>query len=259
MSTPTRNRFRAAAMAVAPVALLAAFLYQPYLPGAAPGPETIAQAVEADPTRWAVAQLLTVGAFALFVLAFQALRGRLRDAGEERWSSFAFPLVVVGGVVVAAVIGMQVTFAGAARTGADTAAPARATDPFLSVVVIAAVAFLVGILTFARGIAHSRIMGRSMTTLVVIAAVVMGLALAAPIFHVIFYVAGIAAIVTFWPLAWATVRTGSATEGGVEPTAEADRDPQRRAVHPNATAHTSGHGRRAKSGVRSGRRPTPTM
>jgi hypothetical protein len=80
MSTVTLRWWRAAIMVIAPVLLLAAFLYHPFLPGAGrPAAIDVAQAAEADPGRWALAHLLTLFAVALFALAFVALRGRRRN------------------------------------------------------------------------------------------------------------------------------------------------------------------------------------
>ncbi|MFI6575731.1 hypothetical protein ACIBFB_08000 [Nocardiopsis sp. NPDC050513] len=216
MSTLTHNWFRAAAMAVAPVVFLAVYLYHPYLAGVVPGPVEVAQAVEADPVRWAAAHLATIGALVLFVLAFQGLRGVLRDAGEELWSFFAFPLVIVSGVLVAAMAGMRLTVAAAAQTGADTLVLADAMRPWsLTLLVGGSVAFLLGSLAFAAGTVRSGIMGRTMTAVVTVALVVMGLAAELPFFAA-FYVIGVAGIVAFWPLAWTTVRAGMAADAESE-------------------------------------------
>ncbi|OLT25990.1 hypothetical protein BJF83_21870 [Nocardiopsis sp. CNR-923] len=232
MSTLTHNWFRAAAMAVAPVVFLAVFLYHPYLAGAAPGPETVARAVEADPTRWAAAHLATIGAVALFVLAFQGLRGLLRDAGEQLWSFFAFPLVIVSGVLVAATAGMRLTAAAATQTGVAPLALVEAVRPWaLTLLVGGSVAFLLGALAFAAGTFRAGIMGRTMTIVVTVALVVMGLAAELPFFAA-YYVIAVAGIVAFWPLAWTAVRAGmaadaeSGTEEGDGPTAPRPRAAQ---------------------------------
>lgn len=215
MSAPSRNRFRAAAMVIAPVTLLAVFLYHPYVPGLTPTSEAVAPIVGADPTRWALAHLLTIGVFALSVLAFQALRGLLRDAGEERWSSFAFPLVIVGFVLLAGLPAIEMTVAAAARAGGDTVALLDTVEPwFMTLLAGGTVAFVLGALAFAMGIARSGILNRTMTAVVVVAMIVMAVAAAAPPF-VFFYVLGVAAIVAFWPLAWTTVRTGTAAGAAV--------------------------------------------
>ena len=205
MSTPTRNWFRAAIMVIAPVVLLVAFLYHPFLAGGgAPEPEFVAEAAEADPTRWAGAHLLTIGALALTALAFLALRGRLRDAGEERWSSWALPLVLVGLVLLAGLPAIEMAVAGAIDAGVDAVAMIEATSPwFLTLLISSSVTFGLGTLVFAAGVARAAIMGRGLTTVVVIALVVTALAMVAPLFWT-FYVMCAAAIVAFWSVAWAT-------------------------------------------------------
>ncbi|WP_047867560.1 hypothetical protein [Nocardiopsis sp. RV163] len=212
MSTPTRNWLRAAAMVIAPVALLAAFLYHPYVPGLGPAPEAVARTAAADPTRWAASHLLVIAAVALLVLAFQGLRGRLRATAGERWSAFAFPLIIVSGVLLAAVPAMNLVLAPAAGAGADTAALAAALRPWsLPLALVGAIAFLAAVVAFAMGVARSGILDRTMTALVAIALVVMALAVVSSLFAA-FYVMGAASVVAFWPLAWATVRAGPKQE-----------------------------------------------
>ncbi|NYJ32337.1 hypothetical protein [Nocardiopsis aegyptia] len=218
MSTPTRNWFRAAVMVIAPVVLLIAFVYHPFLAGAVapPSPEVVAAAAEADTTRWAGSHLVALGAFALSALAFQALRGHLRDAGEERWSSWGFPLVLVGFVLLAGLPALELTIAGAIDTGVDTVALIEAVNPwFMTVLISGSVALVLGTLAFAAGVVRGAIMGRGLTWMVAIALVVTALALAAPPFWA-FYVMALATIVAFWPVAWATTRTGSGTAAAVE-------------------------------------------
>lgn len=237
MSTPTRNWFRAAAMVIAPVVLLVAFLYHPFLAGAAaPTPEVVAEAAEADTTRWAMAHLLTIGAFALTALAFQALRGRLRDAGEERWSSWGFPLALVGFVLLAGLPAIEMTIAGAIETGVDTVALIEAVNPlFLTLLITGSVAFVLGTLAFAMGVVRGAIMGPGMTTLVAVALVVAALAMAAPPFWA-FYVMGVAVIVAFWTVAWATMRTVAPAEEEVE----AEEGTRPTAPRPRETAEHTG-------------------
>ncbi|MCY9787428.1 hypothetical protein KIK06_26455 [Nocardiopsis sp. EMB25] len=217
MSTHTRGWFCAAAMAAAPVLLLALLLYHPVLAGVTVTPEAVTGALEADPARWAAVHMLAVGLLALFVLAFQGLRGLLRDAGEQRWSSLAFPLVVVANVGIAALAGMQVAVAAAIPTGAGTLALVRAVQPwYLTLAVVAAVAFLLGALAFAAGVVRAGFMGRTTTAVVAVALVVAGLAAVTPIFAAS-YVLVVAAFVAFWPLAWTTVRTEATAQAGPEP------------------------------------------
>jgi hypothetical protein len=233
VSTLTRNRFRAAAMAIAPLVLLAAFLYHPFLTGAgAPAPEVVAEAAEADPTRWATAHLLALAAFALMALAFQALRGRLRDAGEQRWSSWAFPLVIVGFVFLAGLPAIELGITGAIEAGGDTVALVEAVNPwFMTLLIIGGAAFVLGCLGFAMGVVRGAGMGRGLTAVVAIALVVTALALAAPPFWA-FYVMAAAAIVAFWPLAWTTAMGGPARVAGTGevPATETPATPRPRAA-----------------------------
>ncbi|ASU83041.1 hypothetical protein CDO52_09825 [Nocardiopsis gilva YIM 90087] len=236
MSTPTRNWFRAAAMAIAPVVLLAAFLYHPFVSGGAPTPEVVAEAAEADTTRWAAAHMLTLVAFALSALAFLALRGRLRDAGEERWSSWAFPLVIAGFVLLAGLPAIEMTIAGAIDTGVDTVALIEAVNPwFMTLLISGSVAFALGALAFAMGVVRGAIMSRDLTGLVAIALVVTALAMVAPPFWA-FYVMAVAAIVVFWPVAWTTVRAGTRPEAA----AEAEEGAQPAAPHPRTAEEQKG-------------------
>ncbi|WP_116246426.1 hypothetical protein [Nocardiopsis sp. FIRDI 009] len=234
MSTRTRNWFRAAALAVAPVVLLAVILYHPFLAGATLSSDVVAQTAAADATRWALAHLLTVGALALFVLAFQGLRGLLRDAGEQQWSFFAFPLVIVAGVLAAALAGMEVAVAAALPTGASALALMQAVQPwFLTLLAGGSLAFLLGSLAFAAGVLRTQIMDRTMTVVVAAALAVMGLAAVTP-FLAALYVIGVAALVAFWPLAWTTVRTGVVAQTEVEAEVEAE-EPE---TGPEAEAET---------------------
>ncbi|RKS09072.1 hypothetical protein DFP74_4800 [Nocardiopsis sp. Huas11] len=215
-------------MIIAPVVLLAAFLYHPFTAGAAaPAPEAVAEAAEADTTRWAAAHLLTLGAFALAALAFQALRGRLREAGEQRWSSWGLPLVIVGFVLLAGLPAIEMTIAGAIDTGVDSVALIEAVGPwFMTLFIGGSVAFVLGTLAFAMGVARAGIMGPGPTALTSIALVVTALALAAPPFWA-FYVMAVAAIVAFWPVGWSTLRAGTrpgaATGEGVRASAPRPR------------------------------------
>jgi hypothetical protein len=232
VSILTRNRFRAAAMAIAPLVLLAAFLYHPFLAGGAPDPEVVAEAAAADTTRWATAHLMVMVAFALTALAFLALRGRLRDVGEQRWSSWAFPLFIVGSLLLAGLPAIEMTVAGAIESGADPVAVIEGVNPwFLTLLISGSVAFVLGTLGFAMGVARGRIMSSGLTTLVAIALVVMALAMAAPPFWA-FYVMAVAAIVAFWPLAWTTATSGSAPVAGAgeAPAAETPATPRPRAA-----------------------------
>lgn len=84
MSDTTILRYRSAIVAIAPVVMLAAFLWHPYLPGRLPNDAAVATAVAAEPKRWGLAHLAAGLASAVAALAFIAIRSHLREAGEIR-------------------------------------------------------------------------------------------------------------------------------------------------------------------------------
>ncbi|WP_159942876.1 MULTISPECIES: hypothetical protein [unclassified Nocardiopsis] len=233
MSAVTHARIQAAVMAVAPAVLLATFLYHPHLEGRMPDPDVVTAAAEADPAHWGAVHLLTVWAFALLVLAFLALRARMRDAGENRWSAAAFPLVVLSGVLTGAVAALELAVSAAATAGLDVRALVEAVDPwFQSLLMSGSVAFLLGALAFAVGVARARLLGPAMTVLVVAALVVMALSRMVPVFSA-FYVGSAAAVLVFWPVAAAALRRGGGTAAPRPRTAPdaSGRPAGRRAAH----------------------------
>lgn len=207
----TRIRYGAAALWVAPVVLLAGLLYHPFLARLASNPEAVGAAAAADPTRWGVAHMTTAAASGLIALAFMALRAGLRDAGEERFSAPALPLVVAGSVLYAVLPGIEMAALAVAETGGDVAAAQAAIQPwFLPVFVSGAILFGLGALWFARAVLHSGILDRGTGRLVAGALIVMALARFVPLGVVQFHVQGLAAVVALWPLArWMGTRPAS--------------------------------------------------
>lgn len=201
MSSTTITRLRAVAVAIAPAVLLLAFAWHPHIAGRLPNDAAIAAAVEADPTRWGVAHLLTAVASALVALAFLAVRSHLREAGEERWSPLALPFVLVASTLYAVLPGFEFAPLAAAETGGDVAAAQGAlTSWFLPVLVAGAVTFALGTLGFAAAIARSRVLSPSLTWLVVVALIVMAATRLVPLAAVQFWVQGVAALLALWPL-----------------------------------------------------------
>ena len=202
MSTTTRARFGAAIVALAPAVMLAGLFAHPYI-ATLPDEAAIAEAVTADTTHWGLAHLTVGVASGLLVLAFLAIRSYLRDAGEERWSILALPFIVVGGTLFAVLPGMEFAPLAAAEAGGDVQAAHAALAPwFLPILMIGAITFAVGVFTFAKGIADSRVLSRRLTRLVVGALVVMAVARFVPVGAVQFYVQSAAGIVALWPLAY---------------------------------------------------------
>src|SRR6185503_14673215 len=94
----TVARWRAAAVAIAPLVLLAGFVYHPFLPFLT-NPHAAAEAGSADTVRWGIAHLLVGVGSGCMILAFLAIRSLLREAGEDRWSIRALPFIVLGSVL----------------------------------------------------------------------------------------------------------------------------------------------------------------
>ena len=72
--------------------LLAGFAYHPYVANGT-DEAALAAAVASDTTRWGLSHLAIGIGYALAALAFIAIRSYLREAGEERWSVVALPLI----------------------------------------------------------------------------------------------------------------------------------------------------------------------
>jgi hypothetical protein len=88
------------------------------------------------------------------------------------------------------------------EAGSDAEAAQGALQPwFLPVLLIGAVTFALGVLSFAMGIAGLRILSPALTGLVVVALVVFAASRFVPLFAVQAYVQAAAALVSLWPLA----------------------------------------------------------
>jgi hypothetical protein len=197
------TRLQAAMVALAPAALLAAFLSHPHLPGRLPNDAAVGAAVLADPRGWALSHLGFALASGLVALAFLAVRSHLRAAGEDRWSALGVPFVILGSTFYAVLPGMEFAPLAAAEIGADPAAAQGALGPwFVPLLFTAGLTFAVGAVAFAAGVVQSGILGRGTALLVAGALVVMAASRLVPFAVVQFHVQGLAALAALWPLAW---------------------------------------------------------
>jgi len=201
MSSTTRGRIRAAIVAIASAVLLAGFAYHPYV--SPPTDEAALAAVAAsDTTRWGLSHLAIGVGYSLAVLAFVAIRSYLREAGEERWSAFALPFILLGSALFPILTGMEFALLAAAETGGDVEAAQTELMPwFVPVLLTGAVSFALGAFGFAVGIARSEVLSPRLTWLVVTALVVMAAARFVPL-GAAQYVIGAAGVVALWPLAF---------------------------------------------------------
>ena len=173
MSEHAQMRIRALALFAAPVAMLVAIIFHPYLKDEF-DVSAMAAEVVADPERWALVHFMLMAAFAMILLAVVALRTLLRTAGEDRWSFIAVPLLVGGCAVFIGVWGWEVTMAAVANVGGDVEAVFKETDRWFGPVGIAGYAmFILGWLSMALAVRRSRVLGRRQTWVVLGATVVM--------------------------------------------------------------------------------------
>lgn len=216
----TRARWGAAAVAIAPVVLLAGLASHPFI-ARLPDEAAVAALATADPTRWGLVHLTVAVGSGLTILAFLALRSYLREAGDDRSSAWGLPFIVVSGTLFALLPGMEFAPMAAAEAGADVAAVQAALAPwFVSILAAAALTHALGILGFTLGIARSKVLSSGTTRLVVAALAVMALARAVPLGAVQTYVQGAAAVVALWPLAyamWIHPQTSRASVSGTLP------------------------------------------
>src|SRR5215218_7406568 len=217
ISAPTRARFGAAIVALAPAVMLAGLFAHPYI-ATLPDEVAVAAAATADTTRWGLAHLTVGVGSGLLMLAFLAIRSYLREAGEERWSILALPFIVMGSTLFAVLPGMEFAPLAAAEAGADVeAVQAALASWFIPIMVTGAITFAVGVFTFAKGIANSRVLSRRLTWVVVGALVVLAISRVVPVGAVQFYVQGPAGIVALWPLAYEMWKRPEAAQPAGQP------------------------------------------
>lgn len=202
MTERTTSGFRAVITALAPLVLLAAFILHPYIAGRLPNDSAIADVVADGSTRWGLAHLAAGVASGVVVLAFIAIRGLIRERGDDSWSAFGLPFIVIGSMFYTLLPGMEFAPLAAIEAGSDAAAAQSALQPwFLPVLLIGAVTFAIGVFSFARGIASLSILSPGLTGLVVVALVIWAVSRFVPLLAVQGYVQAAAALVALWPLA----------------------------------------------------------
>jgi len=204
MSTNSNaDQARAVVVAIAPIALLVAMLSHPYLPGRLPDHAAVAEAVADGTTRWALTHLAAAVASGALVLAFIAIRGYLRERGDQSLSAVGLGFVVMGSLSYAVLPGMEFTPLAAVEIGADPAAAQAALDDwFVPVLFIGALLYAIGVGLVAAAIRRHGGLGSTLTMVVVVALIVMVASRFAPFSAAQFYVQSAAALIAFLPLAW---------------------------------------------------------
>jgi hypothetical protein len=199
--SPSSVRLRAAIVAIAPAVLFAGFAYHPYVTNGR-DEAALAEAAASDTTRWGLSHLAIGIGYALLALAFIAIRSYLREAGEERWSAAALPLIVAGCALFPILTGMEFAMLAAAETGGNAEAAQTELMPwFIPVLLIGAISFALGALGFARAIAQSGVLSSQRMWLVVGALLVIAAARFVPL-GAAQYVIGVAGLLALLPLAY---------------------------------------------------------
>jgi hypothetical protein len=194
-----RRTAAAATVAVAPVALLAAIVYHPFITDLR-HKHDVAAALAAGTTRWSVAHVATAVASALVALALLAAAATLRQRGEWRWSARAVPFVVVGSTLFAMLPAMEIAVLAASLAGADAETVLTEMDAwFRPLLVAGAAVFAVGLACAARSVVTARVLGRPATALVVVALTVAAVSRFLP-FGSALTVGAAALVVGLWPL-----------------------------------------------------------
>ncbi len=92
-STTPGGRSGSSIVALAPVVLLASFIYHPHIHDLT-DKAAVAAALTHDTARWGFAHLAAGVGSGFVVLAFLAVHSYLREAGEDRWSALCVPFIV---------------------------------------------------------------------------------------------------------------------------------------------------------------------
>lgn len=212
MTAVTKARWQAAAVAIGPAFLTAALLYHPFVARLRDTRE-VAQAIAADNTRWALAHLAVGIGFGLLLLSFLAVRSYLDNAGEQRWSPIAVPLLVMGTIFFTFLPAMEIAIAAAVRAGADAvAAQTELTTWFVPSLIAGAVTLGAGVLMLAAGIVRSRVFNRSLTRVIAGALVVGAITRFVPVGQAL-YVGAVATLIALIPIAaqmWSHVSAAEA-------------------------------------------------
>lgn len=216
MRASTKARWGAASLVVAPIVILVAFLTHPHIGTRVGEPglyDAIAAEVAAHQGIWIFSHLLLAVGSGLLALAFIALRGYLREAGEDRWSTVGLPFVVLGSVLFALLPAMEMAPVAAFEAGVDVAAVQGALDEtvFPPVLLAGSVIFGIGAIAFAVATHKSGVLGKGAGLTVAAALVVVAITRFVPVFAVLFYVQSAALIVALWPLGYTMWRRAGAS------------------------------------------------
>ena len=196
----------AAVVLLAPVLLLGALIYHPYLPRFS-NDAAVAEELISDPTRWGVSHFAIGLCAGLLVVALLVVADFLRAAGEVTVITLAVPFLVIGSVLFAFLPAMELGMLAVHEGGGNVREilPELSTW-FVPIYLASAITFAIGMLGLALAVSRSRVLDPGVTRVVVIALVVTAAARFVPLGAAL-YVTGIAGVVALWPLAYRMQRT----------------------------------------------------
>lgn len=189
------------ALFLAPVVFLAGILAHPFVTTYR-DTSVVAGAVTSAPARWALSHLFIAVGLGLLLVAVAVMRREFRDAGEQRWSVVAMPLLFVGATLLSALVGSEVTLAAVATTGQDVLAVLQASQTLTAPLYLGgALLFAAGWLTLAVAFRRVPILPSLQNRMVVVALLVVPIAMFIPQTSGT-YAYGIALLVPNWLLGY---------------------------------------------------------
>ncbi|HVL52154.1 MAG TPA: hypothetical protein VM754_11695 [Actinomycetota bacterium] len=207
MSDGIRNRLQAATVAFAPLFLLAALAYHPYIRDLTDKAE-VAGAMSVGVTRWGLAHVAVGVGFGLLLLALLAVRSLLREAGEQRWSAPAVPFLVMGTIFATFLPAMETGMIPAFQAGVDAVALQTNLSPwFVPMMVAGALVFGTGVILLAAGIVASGVFERQQARIIAGALAVVAISRFVPQGRAL-YAGAVAGVIALAPVAvrmWAAV------------------------------------------------------
>ncbi len=160
MSDLTLSRLRATAVFAAPLVVFLGFVTLPYVTDSTP--EGFASAALAEPLRWGWGNLIVTVGLLLLTLAAFSIRTYLRDAGEDRWSPFAIPMILFGHGLIAFVLGADMLARIGLADGGLALETALADTAWLAAIeTVGGLLMPLGWLALAIGVATAKVMTRA--------------------------------------------------------------------------------------------------
>lgn len=201
-AVPAATTLRAATVVfVAPVLLLGALAYHPYVPELT-NDASVAAELTSDTTRWGLSHLAVGVAAALLLVALLAVADFLRAAGQATITTLAIPFIVLGSILFAFLPAMEIAMLAVHEAGGDVREVLPELNTwFVPVHIAGAAAFAIGMVGLAVAVTRSRVLDPGLTRFVALALVITAGTRFVPL-GVALYVTGVVGIAALWPLAY---------------------------------------------------------